>query len=151
MASKIHFTKSVEDMEVFIPRCNIIKELGGDDDWEYSYPEPESANTTTSLLSSASTLSIRAQLQAKRDEQVRAYEALTRTWITAPNEGKANYERLAVAAALREGYWEMDPYLRARSVYDRTGVLGHGGKLDFYSYRTPVAMVVVDTSADDID
>lgn len=152
VASKIHFTKSVEDMEVFIPRSNIIKELGGDDDWEYTYLEPVTGENDL-IVNGAS---IRAQLQAKRDEQVKEYEALTRTWIAAgPDDvAKVRNERFRVAALLRDGYWEMDPYVRARTVYDRTGVLGVKGKLDFYSYKKTVATPVpkvVETSADDID
>lgn len=153
VASKIHFTKSIEDMEVFIPRSNIIKELGGDDDWEYSYLEPVPGEDDPI----ANGASIRAQLQVKRDEQVKEYEAFTRSWITAEADDSERFrnERFRVATLLRDGYWEMDPYMRARTAYDRTGVLGVKGKLDFYSYKTPVetpvAKKVIETSADDID
>jgi hypothetical protein len=34
VASKIHFTKHLEDLEQYIPRSQIMKELGGDEDWE---------------------------------------------------------------------------------------------------------------------
>lgn len=153
VASKIHFTKSIEDMEVFIPRSNIIKELGGDDDWEYSYLEPVPGEDDPI----ANGASIRAQLQIGRDEQVKEYEAFTRSWITAEADDGERFknERFRVATLLRDGYWEMDPYTRARTAYDRTGVLGVKGKLDFYSYKTPVetpvAKKVIETSADDID
>src|SRR2546421_4528720 len=40
VASKIHFTKHLEDLEQYIPRSQIMKELGGDEDWEYKYIEP---------------------------------------------------------------------------------------------------------------
>ncbi|EAW12088.1 CRAL-TRIO domain-containing protein [Aspergillus clavatus NRRL 1] len=43
VATKIHFTKSVDDLAQFIPPSRIISELGGDEEWEYEYPyiEPE--------------------------------------------------------------------------------------------------------------
>lgn len=153
VASKIHFTKSIEDMEAFIPRSNIIKELGGDDDWEYSYPEPVPGEND----SIANGTSILAQLQTKRDGYVKEYEAFTRSWITAGADDNEKFrnERFRVATLLRDGYWEMDPYMRARTTYDRRGILGLKGKLDFYNYRNsvaaPVVKKVIETSADDID
>lgn len=138
-------------MEAFIPRSNILKDLGGDDGWEYTYVEP--APGENDAITNGG--SIRAQLQAKRDEQVREYEALTRSWIATEDGDKIRNERFKVAGMLRDGYWEMDPYLRARTLYDRTGVLGEKGKLDFYGYKKPMtaaeANTILATSADDID
>ncbi len=37
-----------------------------------------------------------------------------------------------MAERLAENYWRLDPFLRARSLYDRTGVIGLEGRLDFY-------------------
>ena len=42
VAAKIHFTKHLEDLEQYIPRSQIVKELGGDENWEYHYIEPVS-------------------------------------------------------------------------------------------------------------
>ena len=39
VAAKIHFTKNREDLEKFIPPNQIMKELGGAEDWEYEYVE----------------------------------------------------------------------------------------------------------------
>ena len=41
VASKVHFTRSVNDLDKFIPRDQIPRELAGDEDWEYKYIEPE--------------------------------------------------------------------------------------------------------------
>ena len=40
--------------------------------------------------------------------------------------------RARLAERLAENYWKLDPYIRARSLYDRSGVLGAAGKLEFY-------------------
>src|ERR1700755_2748639 len=40
VAGKVHFTSNVDDLEKFIPRSQIIKELEGDEQWEYKYVEP---------------------------------------------------------------------------------------------------------------
>jgi hypothetical protein len=44
----------------------------------------------------------------------------------------------------------MDKNLRARTVYDRTGVLLPNGQVDFYGHRKKNAGAV-ETSEDDID
>ena len=45
VAAKIHFTKNRQDLENFIHPSQIMKELEGDEDWEYKYVEvPENEN-----------------------------------------------------------------------------------------------------------
>ncbi|RPA98869.1 CRAL/TRIO domain-containing protein [Choiromyces venosus 120613-1] len=146
VASKIHFTKTIEDMEAFIPKENIPGELGGSEDWTYTYVEPiadENAPLKDEVRGSA--------LQSAREEQVRQFETATRAWIAAGATGgeSAAAERKAIAKKLATGYWEMDKHLRARTVYDRTGVLSPNGEVDFYGYRKKVG--AVETSEDDID
>ena len=41
-----------------------------------------------------------------------------------------------MAGDLRDSYWQMDPYLRARCLYDRMGVIQPGGKINFYPWLT---------------
>ena len=41
VASKVHFTKSVADLDKFISRTQIPRELKGDEDWQYEYVEPK--------------------------------------------------------------------------------------------------------------
>ncbi|KAG0633663.1 CRAL-TRIO domain-containing protein [Tuber brumale] len=146
VASKIHFTKTTEDMEAFIPKENIPKELGGSEDWTYTYVDPipdEDAPLEDEARKNT--------LQSAREEQVRKYETATRAWIAGGEAGEsAAAERKAIARKLATGYWEMDRHLRARTVYDRTGVLLPNGKVDFYSYRKKNAGAV-ETSEDDID
>ena len=129
VASKIHFTKTNEDLEAYIPRSQIIKELGGEEDWEYQYIEP-SAGEDKALEDTESL----ARLQKERDAIVNEYEEITRAWITSTNgESDANKaKRTALAKKLETGYWSMDKHLRGRTIYDRTGVLGSNGELNFY-------------------
>ncbi|PWW80656.1 CRAL/TRIO domain-containing protein [Tuber magnatum] len=145
VASKIHFTKTTEDMEAFIPRENIPKELGGSEDWTYTYVEP-----ITDENAPLGEEARRNVLQSAREDQIRKYETATRTWIAGGEAGEnAAAERKAIARKLATGYWEMDRHLRARTVYDRTGVLSPNGEVDFYGYRKKAA--AVETSEDDID
>lgn len=53
-------------------------------------------------------------------------------------EGKEGKEtplqskRTELAQQLRTGYWQLDPYLRAKTLYDRLGIIREGGKIQFY-------------------
>lgn len=133
-------------MEAFIPKENIPKELGGSEDWTYTYVEPI-PDENAPLEDEAR----RNMLQSKRAEYIRKYEAATRAWIASGEAGEsAAAERRAISRELATGYWEMDKYLRARTVYDRTGVLLPSGEVNFYNYKKEKAGAV-ETSEDDID
>lgn len=138
VASKIHFTSSTQDLEAFIPRKNILKEFGGDDDWEYEYKEP-SKEENAKMADTAT----RDQLIKGRQELILEYEDKTRQWLkfapTDPEFEALSKERNDIAEKLRVDYWRLDPYVRARSLYDRTGVINEGGKIVFYPYRSDPA------------
>ncbi|KAF8424085.1 CRAL-TRIO domain-containing protein [Tirmania nivea] len=152
VASKIHFTKTNEDLEQFIPKEHIIKELGGPENWEYMFQEPVAGEDVA--LEDKESL---AKLQEERAETVKRYEELTRTWINElprPSAGetqdalevlsnsKIKTERLDVAKSLKEGYWKMDKYIRGRTYYDRTGVIGPDGRIDFYGPKAEQTVAV---------
>lgn len=153
VASKIHFTKTQEDLEQFIPKEHIIKELGGPEDWEYVYQEP--APGEDAALEDKETLS---KLETERAEIIKKYEALTRAWINELPEAstgetssapevlsnlKIKEERFEIAKELRDGYWRMDKHIRGRTIYDRTGVIavGASGKVGLYATKAPAASV----------
>lgn len=156
VASKVNFTNSVTDMEDFIARNHIIKELGGDDDWAYQYLEPVAGEN--SRMTDTET---REKLLAERQKLVDKYEQATLDWIENTNASTVSdvkNKRNLLANELRDDYWRLDPYLRARTVYDRMGMLQEGGKLQFYPPQSkPVAAAVTDdtpkveTSTDDLD
>ena len=128
VASKIHFTKNVEELTEFVERSHIIKELGGDDPWTYQYVEPIIGENQ--LLSDSVT---RQRLLDERAALVKDYEITTQQWIHDPNSTDALQQRRSeLAKRLRTGYWELDPYLRAKTLYDRTGVIREGGHIQYY-------------------
>ncbi|GAB1194867.1 hypothetical protein APSETT444_004118 [Aspergillus pseudonomiae] len=139
VASKINFTKNISDLEKFIPKDRIYKELEGDEDWEYSYVEPKVDENKT------------MEDTAKRDELIKERQQLaqdlqdtTIEWITVSRKKdeaatKAVVEkREALIERLRVQYWQLDPYIRATSLYDRLNVLQGGGKIDFYPAEAKV-------------
>ncbi|CAK1359436.1 CRAL-TRIO domain-containing protein [Cercospora beticola] len=131
VASKVHFASNVNELEEFIPRDRIMKELGGDEDYTYSYPEPQ-PNEDTQIEDTAT----RDKLLAERQELVKSYEQETQAWIHNEDKGEG---RPRIAQRLAENYWKLDPFLRARSMYDRSGVLQPGGKIDFYPSKASPA------------
>lgn len=159
VAGKVHFTSSVEDLEEFIPKSQIIKELDGGEDWEYHYAEPIPGEDDTMKEAGP-----RQALETERDGQVQDYQRKTFEWISkgAGGEGdKLREERNALAGNLNENYWNLDKYVRARTYYDRTGMISSDGKINFYppppgegtNKDVPPAPKVpeVETSADDVD
>ncbi|KAK3642117.1 phosphatidylinositol transfer protein csr1 [Elasticomyces elasticus] len=124
VASKVHFASNVDDLSEWIPKSQIARELGGAEDWTYTYVEP--LPNENSAMDDALA---REKVQAERVELVSSYEHETLSWISGEGSGEG---RGRLAQRLRENYWRLDPYVRARSLYDRTGVIGVGGRLDFY-------------------
>ena len=128
MAGKIHFTKNVEELTEFVERSHIIKELGGDDPWTYQYVEPIVGENQL-LLDSVT----RQRLLDERAALVKDYETTTQQWIHDPSSTDAlQQKRSELTRRLRTGYWELDPYLRAKTLYDRTGVIRKGGHIQYY-------------------
>lgn len=127
VAAKIHFTKDLKELEEYVPKKQIPKELGGDDPWEYTYVEPTSGENA--LLKDEET---RKRLMDERAKLIKEYETVTQKWVHDPKQEGVLKERADLTEKLRQGYWELDPYVRARSLYDRTGLIKEGGQVDYY-------------------
>jgi len=157
VASKVNFTNNVKEMEEFISTDRILKELDGKEDWDYTYAEPVPGENET--MKDTAT---RDRLLAAREDIVKEFESATQKWLNESDSEMAlltKAERDRIAARLREDYWVLDPYIRARSLYDRTGVLLPGGKLQFYPATTTAKEqgpaegngTTVATANDDVD
>ncbi|TQS36231.1 hypothetical protein Golomagni_03325 [Golovinomyces magnicellulatus] len=136
VASKVVFTNTVEEMEEYISRSQIIKELGGDEDWEYKYIEPVPGENDK--MKDTET---RNKLLQEREKIVKEYEQVTLQWLHAkgPDSSAINSRRQDISGSLRNDYWNLDPYVRAKSFYDRTNVINPGGKIQFYPQNTVAA------------
>lgn len=150
VAGKVHFAKNVDELQKFVPKNQIPKELGGDDPYEYKYPEPVEGENAK--MDDAS----KATLETERQELVSKYEKTIFEWIAESETTKSleerRKERDTAAEGLRDNYWKLDPYVRARSLYDRIGLIGEGGKLQFYPAKgTESAKPVAETGAEDLD
>ena len=124
VASKVHFASNIDDLTEWIPRKQIMKELGGDEDSSYSYPEPKEGENQQMEKTAE-----RDPLIDERKELAKSFESETVAWKNGEDQGQG---RARLAERLAENYWKLDPYIRARSLYDRQGVVGPGGNLNFY-------------------
>lgn len=138
VAAKVHFTNSVEDLEEFIPRNRILKELGGEDDYEYQYIEPN-ANENEAMQD----IQNRDAALARRQELSKELQSITHSWVITALKGDKEHieivrrKREDFIEQYRRSYWDIDPYVRARSFYDRCGMLRPGKKVDFYPDSKP--------------
>ncbi|KAK5057890.1 hypothetical protein LTR84_011891 [Exophiala bonariae] len=164
VAAKVHFTSSVEDLEAFIPKSQIIKELGGVEDWEYHYAEPVPGENDAMKEEAP-----RKALEQERNIEVQNYQKKTYEWTakgTGPEADKLKEERNSIARALNENYWKLDKHIRARTYYDRTNMISPDGKINFYppppgeginekvqpaTTALPPVAATTTTSADDVD
>jgi hypothetical protein len=99
----------------------------------------------------------RTKLQAERNAIVARYETAVQEWVREGPKPESLADRRRardeVAEELRANYWVLDPYVRARTLYDRMGMIRPAGELAFYSKEAPAAATgkTVETSADDLD
>jgi hypothetical protein len=132
VAAKVHFISGVKALEDFIPRERILEELGGDEDWEYEYVEPAPHENAKLYDTTA-----RNVILTEREKLVDELFCLTTEWIK--NPAKSLHTRNEVVEELRKNYWDLDPYVRARTVLDRTGVIKGDGAVDFYPATRPTS------------
>lgn len=134
VAAKVHFTNGRSGLEEFIAPGQITKELGGDEEWEFAYIEPfEDENAPMKDTAT------RDSILKDRADLVKQFEESTKVWLREGSNdagNEAREKRDAIAGHLKDNYWKLDPYIRARSLYDRQGVIGTGGAVNFYPKTT---------------
>lgn len=136
----------MNELEQFVPRSNIIEELGGDDPYTYEYIEPR-AGEDAKMADDAT----RKRLLDERAVQVGDFENATLDWIRDPQPA-TQQKRTELVAQLRTGYWQLDPYVRARTLYDRIGMVPGAGVIQHYGVRNGTSSAPSHIhSAEDVD
>lgn len=140
-------------MAPFVDLQGLPKEVDGLEDWEYRYDEPVQGENAK--MADTAT---RDRLLSTRQQLVDEYERETLMWVQSDGDDAAAHRdsRTAIADRLRENYWELDPYIRARSVCDRVGMIKPDGGLDVSATKDGAASngthkPAAETSADDVD
>lgn len=132
----MHFTTGAKQILEYIAPEQLVSDLGGENPWEYEYVEPVPGEDDLMKDTAA-----RDQLIARRKELALAFEDKTREWSKVADGGagavdqaavdKVKGERDALAKELAANFWQLDPYMRARSLYDRLGIFSGNGKVDW--------------------
>jgi CRAL/TRIO domain len=121
VASKVHFTNTGNDLEKFIEPSLILKELGGANPYEYTYSDPTDGENAVMKDEES-----KKALLEERTALAEKYEEVIKEWVKSEKDVDGSWEELkqkrnGVAEELKKNYWKLDPYVRARSVYDRNG------------------------------
>jgi len=117
--AKVQFTKSTDDLCAHISPTHLASALGGSNSWQWEYPQIVPGENDLMNDSSA-----RKTLQDERDDLCKQFEEATRKWTSGGSEGQ---DREMLAKRLRVQYFKLDPYIRGRGAYHRTGnIVGNG-------------------------
>lgn len=134
VAAKVHFLSGADQLEQIISKPQMIKELGGEEDWEFEYLEPRPEENEK--LNDTAT---RDKILAERKALGQELFAVTSEWTQNPKDEAVKSRREESALKLRENYWALDPYIRSRTILDRTGVISVGGNINFYPSKGEAA------------
>lgn len=141
LVSKIKFTYGKKGLQRWIAPNQIIRELGGDEDWAYDYEEPR-PNENAKMGNTAT----RDCLMEERRAMALQFEELTREWVMnaqlSEKAREVSARRDGLVEELAGNYWELDPYVRARSIYDRQGYFLGAGGVEWYSRKLEDESVV---------
>lgn len=122
VASKVHFTKSADDLAKFADKKFIPKDLGGNDDFKPQYITPTKENAATLPKDEKF-----EQLIKERQDLTYTFIETTLAWIKA-KDAKQSTElmdlKVQLGAELAQNYLKIDPYVRSRGVFDRDGTIG---------------------------
>ncbi len=158
VAAKVNFTNNIEDLSVFIDPEKLPKEQGGLDDWVFEYILPTIGENGVMKDEGA-----KQKILDERQKIVDGYEKNLIAWIEHSGDRKIIDEKQALRDQLKANYWKLDPYVRARTSYDRAGNLGPNGEVNWNPTPQKVAAAAstaapvpapnghVQTSADDLD
>ncbi|GME70548.1 unnamed protein product [Ambrosiozyma monospora] len=122
VASKIVFTKNIDDLNKVIDLEHIPASLGGKDTFEWKYEEPTEATSGLAFTDKEE----QAAIEKERSELVDQFTQATIKWIeSSTKEESQKYleEKIALGKKLSENYIKLDGYIRNRSIYDKLGFI----------------------------
>ncbi|KAE8423051.1 CRAL-TRIO domain-containing protein [Aspergillus pseudocaelatus] len=133
IVSKVDFTYTAADLEKHIAPEQLVKELGGKDQYEYKFIEPVEGENERMEDTVA-----RDALLSERERIGEDLLKATAEWIEVAKEDDSvkitavKERRNDIIEQMRLNYWKLDPYVRGRGHLDREGVIGVDGKVSFY-------------------
>ena len=121
VASKIHFTKSVSDLEQFIDKKYIPKDLGGLDVYEPEFVAPTKANSARKPKDEKY-----EKLVTQREQLTLTFIESTIAWLNSKTEEDSTKWlklKIQLGGELAQNYIQLDPYIREKGVFDRNGAI----------------------------
>lgn len=115
VAAKVHFANNINEMTEYIDASQVTKECDGQDTYVYQYIEPVAGENAA--MSDTAT---RDKYLQERQDIVKQINTNTIQWIEGTDVA-AQRQRLFLDLHLN--YFRLDPYIRARSLYDRLGLI----------------------------
>ena len=115
--AKIKFSNKPHELEEFVSRSRLSKAMGGTLDWEWKYSEPMEGENDL-MKDTATRDAIRKEYEAIANQWI----DVTQQWCNSPSHD-LEYRRIVLMAQLRLKWYQLEPYIRARTVYSRNGVL----------------------------
>ncbi|QIX00585.1 hypothetical protein AMS68_006102 [Peltaster fructicola] len=115
VAAKVHFANNIKEMSEYIDPAQVTKECDGNDTYVYQYIEPVDGENAAM----ADTATRDKYLQERKD-LIKKYDENTIQWIEG---GAVEAQRARLDLELHLSYFKLDPYIRARSLYDRLGLI----------------------------
>lgn len=122
VASKVHFTKTADDLAKFADKKYIPKDLGGLDDYAPKYIVPTQENAGRKPKDAQF-----EELIQQRRELLFTFIETTLAWIRAKSAKELTELmdlKIQLGAELAKNYLKLDPYVRTRGVFDRDGQIG---------------------------
>ncbi|EST07337.2 CRAL-TRIO domain protein [Kalmanozyma brasiliensis GHG001] len=123
---KIKFSSKAKDLEELIPPSKIRKGMGGTMDWDWDYVEPQ-AGENDILKDKKSRSKIEGEMKELTDE----FEKVTKEWFdttdTDEENPDLNYRREVLGKQIRLKHYQLQPFVRAKNVYQRTGIMTMDG------------------------
>lgn len=113
--AKIKFSSSAKDLTDFIPMSRIPVDMGGTMDWTWQYAEPEEGENDIHKDTQT-----RDAVQKEWDELQQQFLDATQQWIRGDADADARH---VLVKQLRLKYYQIAPYVRARNVYQRKGIV----------------------------
>lgn len=123
VAQKIKFCRRSSELLTVVNIDQLPKYLGGFSRHEYKWISPVMEDDAP-LQDQAK----RKELQKTRLELLKEFEQTTVQWIKAvvpAATAEFGEKRDHLLEQIRENYWQLDPYVRSRSVFDRNGIAGY--------------------------
>ncbi len=125
---KIKFSSKAKDLEELVPASKIRKGMGGTMDWDWDYIEVQ-AGENDIMKDTKSKQKVEKEMKELTDE----FEKVTQEWFETTQNDDENedlaYRREVLAKQIRVKNYQLQPFHRAKTIYQRAGIITYDGTI----------------------